>query len=250
MTVYDLKTMQKCEIKENTVVALGTFDGCHLGHAAVLRSAFYKAKANGIKCVAYTFDTSEAKGQELLLTLEEKIKAIKGFGIDYVAIEQFENIRSLSASEFVNGVLFDKLRAAHAACGFNYRFGKGASATALDLREFFENVGGSVDISKKITCNGIAVSSTSLREMVKNGDVEGVMSCMRPYSLYSLVESGKGMGKKMGFATINQSIPDCKVKPKTGVYITECEIGEDVYPAVTNVGYRPTTDGENNRLNV
>ncbi len=250
MTVYDLKTMQICKIQGRTVVALGTFDGCHIGHASVLRNAFYKAKELGIKSVAYTFDASFDKGQKLICTLDEKIKAIAKFDIDYVAIESFENVRELSGEEFVNRVLIGELEAAFATCGFNYRFGKGASCDAQDLTKFMENVGGSVQISPKIECNGVAVSSTNIRRKIKNGEVEEILGYMRPYSVYAPVQRGKGMGKGLGFATINQQIPKGKVVPATGVYITECEIGEDVYASVTNVGYRPTTDGENSHLNM
>ncbi|MBE6673992.1 MAG: bifunctional riboflavin kinase/FAD synthetase [Ruminococcaceae bacterium] len=250
MTVYDLKTMQITKPQGSLAVALGTFDGCHLGHASVLQNTFYKARELKIKSLVYTFDTSALKGQGLVLTLEEKIKAIGKFGIDYVAIEQFDNVRNLGGEEFVNSVLKEQLGATFVSCGYNYRFGKNASCTAENLVELFEKVGGSVQISPEITYNNVPVSSTLVRNKIKNGEVEELLSYMRPYSIYSMVERGKGMGKGLGFATINQQIPKGKVVPKTGVYITECEIGEDVYPAITNVGYRPTTDGENSRLNV
>lgn len=248
MTVYDLKTMQICKISEKTVVALGTFDGCHLGHASVLQKAFYKAKELKIKSLVYTFDS--VKGTEQILTLEEKIKGIRKFGIDYIAIEKFENVRDLNGEEFVNNILINELKACFAVCGFNYRFGKNAAHSAEDLQVLFEKTGGSVQISEKIVYGDTVVSSTLIRNCIKNGDVEKILDFVRPYSIYANVEKGKGLGKENGFATINQQIPFGKVVPKKGVYITECEIGEDVYPSVTNVGYRPTTDGENTFLNV
>lgn len=250
MTVYDLKTMQICEIQGETAVALGTFDGCHIGHASVLRNAFYKAKELGIKSLAYTFDTSLVKGQEMILTLEEKIKEIAKLGIDLLAIESFENVKDLSGHEFVLRVLQGELNASFAVCGFNYRFGKGASCSAEDLVELFEKIGGSVQISPKVEYNGVPVSSTLIRQKIKSGELEDILGYMRPYSIYAPVQKGKGMGARLGFATINQVIPAGKVIPATGVYVTECEIGEDVYPSVTNIGYRPTTDGENSFLNV
>lgn len=250
MTVYDLKTMQICEIKENTVVALGTFDGCHVGHSSVLLNAFYKAKELRLKSLVYTFDTSSIKGQELIMTLAEKIKAIRKYGIDYIAIEQFDNVRLLDGERFVKEVLINKLKAVCATCGYNYRFGKNAGCDTQDLVAFFKNARGSVQISDKIVYGETPVSSTLIRNKIKNGEVEEILNYMRPYSIYAAVERGKGLGRELGLATINQQIPDGKVVPKKGVYITECEIGEDVYPCVTNVGYRPTTDGENTFLNV
>lgn len=251
MTIYDLKTMQACKIEEKTVVALGTFDGCHLGHASVLQSAFYKAKELKAKSVVYTFDTLCNKEGEAILTLEEKIKAISKFGIDYIAIDTFENVRELSGEDFVKDVLVNGLGAIFATCGFNYRFGKNASCDAEALSAFLKNLGGSVQICDKIMYNDVPISSSHIRNQIKNGNIEELLSYMRPYSIYSMVEKGKGMGNKdLGFATINQQIPNGKVVPCIGVYITECEIGEDVFPAITNVGYRPTTDGENTFLNV
>ena len=251
MTVYDLKTMQACKIDEKTVVALGTFDGCHLGHASVLQNAFYKGKAEKIKSLVYTFDGICNKDGEMILTLDEKIKAISKFGIDYIAIDTFENVKELSGEEFVTEILVDKLGAKFATCGFNYRFGKNASCNAENLATFFENLGGSVQISEKVMYKDTPISSSHIRNQIQNGNIEELLSYMRPYSIYSMVEKGKGIGNKdLGFATVNQQIPKGKVVPRVGAYITECEIGEDVFPAVTNVGYRPTTDGENTFLNV
>lgn len=250
MTVYDLKTMQICKIQGRTAVALGTFDGCHLGHASVLRNAFYKAKELGIKSVAYTFDVPPAKEREMIHTLDEKIKAIAKFGIDYVAVESFDSVKDFDGEEFVENVLEGELGAVFAACGYNYRFGKGASCDAEDLAKFMEKIGGSVQISPKFEINGSPVSSTLIREKIKKGEMEQVAEYKGPYSVYAPVQRGKGMGKELGFATINQQIPNGKIVPATGVYITECEIGEDVYPSVTNIGYRPTTDGENSFLNM
>lgn len=250
MEIFDLKTMQKCDIKEKTVIALGSFDGCHLGHASVLQNAFYKAKEMKIKSVVYTFDNVFFKGEGCILTLEEKIKAIRKFGIDYIAIESFDKIKDMDGEGFVNNVLLSQLKGVYATCGYNYRFGKNAHCDALDLANLFEKNGGSVQISGEITYNGQTISSTFIRQKIRNGEVEDILGYMQPYSIYAVVEKGKGLGKEFGFATINQQIPKEKVLPKTGVYITECEIGEDVYPSITNVGYRPTTDGENDFLNM
>ena len=249
MIAYDLKTMQACDVSQSTVVALGTFDGCHLGHASVLRECFYMAKSLGVKSLVYSFDTIP-KGECAILTLEEKIKAIRKFGIDYVVIDSFDEVRALDGKEFYEHVLKGALKSIGASCGFNYHFGRGASCGTEELCSLFEKDGGSVHISPKITHQGEVVCSTLIRRKIENGEVEDILEYMMPYSIYAGVRIGKGLGKKFGIATVNQEIPMGKVIPKTGVYITECEIGEDVYPSVTNVGYRPTTDGENSYLNV
>ncbi len=249
MQIFDLKTMQQCEITENTIVALGTFDGCHTGHMSVFRNAFLKSKALKIKSVVYTFSALPKKDAKSILTLDEKIKCIKKCGIDYIAIEDFDNVRSLEGADFVNQVLIGKLNAIGASCGFNYRFGKNASCTCSDLQELFEKIGGSVEICKEIVYNGDLISSTHIRQLIEVGEVERILPFSAPYSVYAKVLEGKKLGRTIGVPTINQEIPNEKVAPKRGVYITECEIGEDVYPAITNVGTRPTV-GDGNKENM
>ena len=241
MKILDLKTMQQCEISENTVVALGTFDGCHLGHTSVLSRAFLEAKRLKAKTVAYTFSTIP-KNASAILTLDEKIRRIRNCHIDYVAIDEFESVKEKSGEEFVNEVLFGRLRAVYAVCGFNYRFGKGASCGAENLTEMLEKNGGSVAICDKVVYEDKTVSSTLIRELIQDGEVEAILPFSCPYSVYARVELGKQLGRTIGIPTINQIIPDQKIKPKRGVYITECEIGEDVYPSITNVGVRPTVE--------
>ena len=254
MQVIELKTMTMCDLNEPTFIALGTYDGCHIAHQRVLSSAFYSAKKQGVKSLAYIFDTvpkshlnSEIKS---IYTLEERIKAIKKAGIDLVCVDSFERVKNFSYDEFFENVLIGELFAIGASCGYNYKFGKDAMGTAANLKELFaQKNGGSVEICDKITQDGHIVSSTLLRELVSNGDVEKLFSLGSCYSIYSQVEFGKQLATKMGLPTINQKIPEGKAFPKTGVYITECEIGEDVYPSITNVGVRPTTD-EAGEINV
>ena len=246
MRIINLKTMASDEISCPSVVALGTFDGCHMAHKEVLKNAFLLARKNGTASVAYTFDSvPKAKNGDTgaIYTIEEKIKAIKKMGIDYIAIDTFDDVKNLSPEEFFFKVLRGTLNASYASCGYNYKFGKGASAGANELKELFlKNGGGSVVISDKITLGENTVSSTLIRDLIREGEVEALFSLGTNYSVYAPVVEGKHLATKMGLPTINQYIPKEKAVPKLGVYITECEIGEDVYPSVTNVGVRPTTD--------
>ena len=242
MKIYDLKTMQECEILEKTVVALGTFDGAHLGHKHVFEEAFLKAKSLGARLAIYTFDTRATKKVKNILTLEEKLKFIRQSLADYVIIEEFDAIKEMNGEDFVKSILIDKLKAVCGCCGFNYRFGKNGSCDAKDLGEFFEKNGGSVVICSEISLNGQTVSSTLIRNLVENGEVEKILEFSPPYSVYARVQEGKKLGRTIGIPTINQQIPNDKISPKRGVYITECEIGEDVYPSITNVGVRPTVE--------
>lgn len=243
MRIYELKAMQGCEITKPSIVALGDFDGCHVGHRAVFSESVRLAKSINAVTVAYIFEKGKS-AQRSIHTLEEKIRAVRQMGIDYIAIDDFDRVKNMSGDEFVKTVLIGELNAKGATCGYNYRFGKGALCSAEDLKSFFENLSGSVRICGKIEQNGVPVSSTLLREYIENGRVEELLEISAPYSILSEVISGKGLGRKMGVATINQLIPEFKVVPKRGVYITDCQVGEDVYPCVTNIGLRPTVDDE------
>ncbi len=254
MEVFDLKTMQKTDIYENTIVALGTFDGCHYAHQRVLGEAFYMAKAKGVKSLVYTFYQSPKSSLDKsignVFTFEEKVKAFQKVGIDYLAVDNFLDVKDMSANDFFEKILMDKLKAVGASCGYNYKFGnkRGGDATLLSTL-FWEKVGGRVKVSDKIEINGQTVSSTLLRSLVENGNVEALYDLGTRYSIYSRVEEGKKLGRTIGFPTINQEIPQEKIIPCKGVYITECEIGEDVYPAISNVGVRPSVE-TNSEINV
>ena len=252
MVCYDLKAMQICEIHEPTVVALGAFDGAHIGHLSVFTSCVLLARKMKVKSAVYTFSSipkdflSKQKSRSIF-TLEEKIRAIRKAGIDYLCIEDFENVAFVSGDEFLDGILVGKLRAVGACCGFNFRFGKGASHNVDSLKAFFENRGGCVQICDKILYENNTLSSSLLRDFIENGEVEKIISVSSPYSVYARVEHGKELGRKIGLPTINQFFPEGKVVPLDGVYITECEIGEDVYPSITNVGVRPTVESDGKR---
>ncbi len=249
MVCYDLKTMQICEIHEPTVVALGAFDGVHIGHLSVFSSCIMLARKMRAKSAVYTFssipkDFLSKQASRSIFTLEEKIKAIRKVGIDYLCIEDFENVVSVSGDEFLENILVGKLNAIGACCGFNFRFGKGANFDTDALKTFFENRGGCVQICDKILFENRTLSSSLLRDFIECGEVEKIIPVSAPYSVLARVEHGKELGRKIGLPTINQSLPEGKVVPANGVYITECEIGEDVYPSITNIGTRPTVEND------
>ncbi len=242
MEIFDLKTMAKTEITEKTIVALGTFDGCHYAHQRVLSNAFYEAKRLGVKSVVYTF-RQIPRSSKGIFTLEEKIKAFARAGLDYVAIDDFDRVKNISPYEFFDKVLISTLNAVGASCGYDYRFGKGREAGPTTLTTYFKDFcGGSVQVCEKISIGDYTVSSTLLRSFLENGEVERLHSFGTNFSIYSKVITGKRLGRELGFPTINQMLPKGKVVPKKGVYITECEIGEDVYPAITNIGVRPSVE--------
>ena len=176
MKIYDLQTMQECNITSDTSVALGTFDGCHLGHMSVINSAYLKAKSQKIKSLVYTFNAipKSSNNSEIksILTTEEKIKYIRKCGIDYIAIDDFDSIKNFEGDYFVEKILKEKLKAKCVSCGYNYRFGKNARYSSENLKEFFKNSGESVEICPKVSINNEDISSTLIRQKITNGEVK------------------------------------------------------------------------------
>ncbi len=243
MVIYDLKTMQVCDIHESTVVALGFFDGCHAGHQSVFMACRRLASKMGAKSVVYTFSSlPKSKSAKCIFSLDERIRAIRKSGIDYLCIEDFESVASMDGSKFLNDILCSRLHAVGACCGFNFRFGSGARYGTAELSSFFEKRGGCVYICDKMLYENDTLSSSLLRSFIEKGELEKIIEVASPYTIYAVVEHGKELGRTIGIPTINQIIPSDKIAPARGVYITECEIGEDVYPAITNIGVRPSVE--------
>ena len=172
MVTYDLKSMQICEIGEPTVVALGTFDGCHAGHLSVFRSCQSLARELNVKSAVFTFSSSPKdffanRAGVYLFSLEEKIRAIRQAGIDFLCVEDFSSVAELDGTSFLNDILSGRLHAVGACCGFNFRFGRGASFGADELRDFFENRGRCVRICDKIELDGHTLSSTFIKEKIR-----------------------------------------------------------------------------------
>ena len=212
MEIFDLKTMQRCEINTPTVVALGMFDGCHMGHIAVFQGAISEARKIGAKAVAYTFDSLPKSHEKRIQTNEEKIKSIRQAGLDYIAIDSFDEVKNMSGEEFFSSVLIGKLHAKGASCGFNYHFGKGAKYSADDLKEYFEKIGGSVVCCEKIPFKNDTLSSSLIKKHIENGSLEELYGYLPQYSFISRVEMGKRLGRELGFPTINQKIPTEKMR--------------------------------------
>lgn len=251
MTVISLATGEKLDLlPKGCAVALGFFDGVHHGHRAILNSAKAEAERLGSPSAVWMIgidgDVSYKKGASLLTDREEKLREIAALGIDYAVISPFESIKDLSGEDFVRRILAEKLGVASCVCGFNFRFGKGASSGTDKLDEYCTALGISHVTVDAVTKDGENVSSTRIRGAVSRGDMpEAARLLGRLYSFTLPVLSGKALGRRLGFPTANQLPPRGKVCPPKGVYATVAEIVSDDgatarYPACSNVGYAPT----------
>lgn len=233
---------------EDTVVALGNFDGVHKGHQQIIARTVRSAKAVGLASAVFTFSNHPSavlgKGEPVknILYAEEKIRIIEEMGIDYlISIPFTEEILQMSPQEFVQAILVDRLHIREAYCGFNYTFGYRASGTPEVLMHEGLRHGFGLHVQEPYTIDGVLVSSTYIRQLIQEGRMEEATKFMgRMYAIGGEVIVGNQLGRTIGFPTMNLVIDETMVTPPNGVYITYCTIEGVRYPAVTNVGNKPT----------
>ncbi len=250
MIFTELKTGRNTEIlKSPTVFALGNFDGVHVGHGEVLNKAIEKAREIGAASVAWCLSSPYTVSKnELLCTREEKIKLLGNVGCDYAVFEDFDLIKDMSPDKFVTEYLVAN-GCSFAVCGFNFKFGKGAVGDSETLRTLCAANGiGSCTVDAALL-NGEVVSSTAIRKLIAEGDVEKAEELLsHPYSFSEKVSHGRKLGASFGFPTVNLSLKGGKCVPKHGVYFSLTEVGGKIYKSVSNVGNRPTVGGHDVRL--
>lgn len=241
---YSLPTL----LPTDTSIAVGFFDGVHLGHRAVIENAV-KNRRTGQKTAVFSFstDVSAPKGKsgaKMLATLPQKAERIALTGADMLICPPFPEIMEMSPEEFCT-LLAVTLRAKTVCCGYDYRFGKGATADADDLKALLARFGTEVIKTDAVTVLGDVVSSTRIRELIECGKVREAATYLGyRFTLVSPVVGGKKLGRKIGFPTANQHISPMNAVPRYGVYATLVTIDEKKYPAVTNVGIKPTVGGD------
>lgn len=231
-----------------TAVALGNFDGMHVGHMAVLEAA-KSFESEGLLPVAVLFDEHSlkaitGKAPAMLMTVTERNRIINENGLRIETLV-FNEIRDLSPSAFVEKILVGRLGAAAVCCGYNYRFGKGASGTAQTMGEICGRLGLQCRVSGEVDVDRCAVSSTKIRGFIENGEIEKANKMLgRPFGFSSRVIDGDKRGRVLGFPTINQIIPEELAMPRFGVYQSVVTVNGEKFKGVTNVGRRPTVGTE------
>lgn len=232
-------------LENKSAVALGKFDGIHLGHRLLLERVL-KQKQRGLQTVVFTFDTSAAFffGGETreLSTREEKRAAFSRLGID-VLIE-FPLNRETAATEpadFVARYLAGQMRTAYLCAGPDISFGRGGAGDYALLEEYAGAYGYQVELIDKVRVDGEEVSSTRIRRAVRAGEMEKVTAMLgAPYRVSGKVVHGRQLGRKLGMPTANLLPDERKLLPPNGVYYSRAEIGEKTYRGISNVGYKPT----------
>lgn len=237
------------QLKNKSAVALGKFDGIHLGHRRLLERVL-EQKKRGLSTVVFTFDTSAASffGGEAkeLSTREEKREAFARLGLD-VLIE-FPLNRETAATEpadFVADYLAGQMRTAYLCAGHDISFGKGGAGDYTLLAGLSEIYGYQVELIEKVRVDGEEVSSTRVRQAVRTGEMEKVSAMLgAPYRVSGKVVHGRQLGRKLGMPTANLLPDERKLLPPNGVYYSRAKLGEKTYRGISNVGYKPTVSEE------
>lgn len=237
----------------SSIVTVGTFDGLHRGHIELLNALLRHACHNGLRPLAITFDrhplsiVAPERAPLAICTLEEKVRAITEMGIDVEVVTFDRTLCALTAEEWMERTVTD-YGARMMMVGYDNTFGRdGVGMTLEDYSRLGEKHGIRVVTAPVLP----GVSSSSIRKAVAEGDVETAAEKLgHPFRLKGLVASGDRLGRTMGFPTANLEIPQGLVIPAGGVYAASALVGdESVYPAVVNIGVRPTvTDSRQLRV--
>ncbi len=238
--------------KQGTAVGLGYFDGIHRGHQAVLNKALEKAKKENLVPVIMLFDIHprkliSGKVPPMLTSEARKREILKEMGFNVVDFN-FREAMDYSPNEFIERILVDKLNAKVVTCGYDYHYGKGGKGNATSLHDELEKRGIESFSIDPILLGGEVISSTRIRQLIMNGEIEKANTMLgKDFTYDFVVKKGDGLGHNLGFPTINQYFPQDFIVPKYGVYLSRAKVGSRYYTAVTNVGIRPTVNKDSMR---
>ena len=233
------------------VIALGFFDGVHLGHGALLRRAAEEAKKRGCESAVFTFDRPPKEvitgiPCPLINSPEDRAELVKRlYGIDEMIMVPFDDeMRTTPWDRFVTDILVGRYGAVHLVAGHDHHFGHRNQGSPELLREKCAELGLGCDIIPAVTIGGITVSSTHIRKLLEEGDVETARAFLgHPHVLTQTVGHGRQLGRTIGIPTANLVAPPHVLLPKRGVYAAKITLPDGrAFGGVTNVGVRPTVN--------
>ncbi|ADQ46491.1 riboflavin biosynthesis protein RibF [Caldicellulosiruptor kronotskyensis 2002] len=246
MNVYEIVEKRY----DNPAVALGFFDGFHIGHKKLFE--VLNANASGIKKVVFTFknhpDNLLGFDTKYILTNEERLEFFRNYGIDDVYFIEFnKKIMQMDKDRFIEEILIDKLNVSVVVVGYDFTFGYMAEGDSKYLCEKLYQFGRECIVIDPVMYQEHIVSSTLIRRLILEGNIK-LANCMLGFHFFisGTVKRGNRLGKKMGFPTINIKFDKEKIVPKKGVYVTNTIIDDKRYLSITNVGTNPTVSTSDN----
>jgi len=255
-----INSLNELNIQDKTSIALGNFDGLHVGHRKIMEYAINSAKESGLKSLCFTFsnhpfnfimqrEADDPHAIKLICSEDEKIRLIEEMGFDILVNLPFdEHIMTMKADDFFNDVMLGKLNAGCVSVGFNYSYGARAGGNAETLRKECGDAGIKVNIHDAVRVEDKIVSSTLIREMISIGNMELIARYLgRPYAFKGTVTHGKRLGSAMGIPTVNIPAPSDIMLPPNGVYFSRIIIDGREYKSVSNLGTRPTVDDKTDK---
>ena len=240
------------------VIALGFFDGVHLGHGALLGKVTETAKRLGVTAAAFTFDRSPTaaitkKEIPLLSCVEDRIWLMRRYyGIQEVIVAPFEGMMKMDWQDFIVQYLVKELGVIHVVAGHDFHFGYMGKGNPERLKAKCAELGVGCDIIGRVEQDGITISSTYIRTLIAQGEMERAREFLgHPHILTDRVAHGKKLGGSLlGFPTVNLRVPPQVIVPAFGVYATRVWFDGQCRSAVTNVGVRPTVRDHDDRVTV
>jgi len=249
----------KLSNKNKSVVALGTFDGVHLGHQKIIKELLKEAKASDCKPIVVTFFPHPThiltpdKPLKMINSLDERLALLKKNGIDTIIVKEFtKEFSEQSALDFVRDELMQKLNMQTLIVGFDHGFGKNKEGNYEALKQYSKELGFTIKKVAAYELEGVAVSSTLIRNLLIEGQIIKTNKYLDySFCLFGEVEKGNQLGRKIGFRTANIVLdyPN-KIVPKYGVYIVQSLIDGTMYFGMMNIGNRPTIDGQTRTIEV
>jgi riboflavin kinase/FMN adenylyltransferase len=245
-----IKDNFKTKLESPTYIALGNFDGLHLGHMSLIDRTVELAKENNAKSMVYIFQNHPLTvinpeiSPKLIMSNNTKIKLLEDSGIDIINLVSFDkDFMKITPEEFIkNMVNFYNVKGI--IIGFNYRFGYKNLGDVEMLQRYSSILGYKLYVCEAVSKNHEVVSSSKIRHLIAEGDVVKARLLLgRPIAATGEVIKGKQLGRTIGFPTVNLNYNKGYILPKGGVYFTTIEYDNIIYKAITNIGYNPTVEG-------
>ncbi|MBQ4109551.1 MAG: bifunctional riboflavin kinase/FAD synthetase [Clostridia bacterium] len=240
MEIIKIYDDTKLKNEDKLAICLGTFDGMHSGHKSLALETVKTAEENSLIPAAAVFEPENFS--EKIITSEKKYEILSALGIERIYVFYLtEKFRNTSPEAFVKEWLSESLNACSIVCGFNYTFGKNKQGTASTLLELSCKYGFSLTVKDGVKRDGIIVSSTVIRNFLKNGEIKKANEFSGYiYNISGKVEQGNHIGRTLDFPTANVYFDKMSVKLKRGVYLSETDVDGKLYKSITNVGNAPT----------